>query len=107
MTDEEKLQLSTEEKLKLVSDYINNMTDEEFEKECEHLFIEKGSTESPWHPSNQNSFYFCWYCGKDGNAHLCTDGMGRGFCPDCRERAEKEFLDWENPKERENWQDDY
>jgi len=29
--------------------------------------------------------------------------MGRGFCPECRERAEKEFLDWDNPKEREEW----
>jgi len=27
--------------------------------------------------------------------------MGRGFCPECRERAENEFLDWDNPKERE------
>jgi len=32
--------------------------------------------------------------------------VGRGFCPECRERAEKEFLDWENPKERESWQDE-
>ena len=70
------------------------MTDEEFEKE---------SIESPWHPSKQNSFYLCWYCGENGNAHLCTDGMGRGFCPECREKAEKEFLDWENIREREDW----
>ena len=107
MTDEEKLQLSTEEKLQLIQDHFNKMTDEEFIKECGHLFIKEENIESPWHPSKQNSFYLCWYCGKDGNAHLCTDGMGRGFCPDCRERAEKEFLDWENPKERESWQDDY
>jgi hypothetical protein len=101
LTDEEKLQLSTEEKLKMVADYIDNMTDEEFEKECGHIFVDKGSKDSPWHPFKQNSFYLCWYYGKNGNVHLCTDGMGRGFCPECREKAEKEFLDWDNLKERE------
>ena len=94
------------EALKKIEEHFANMTNEEFEKECGHFFIDKGSKDSPWHPSKQNSFYLCWYCGKDGNAHLCTDGMGRGFCPECRERAEKEFLDWDNPKERESWQDE-
>jgi len=103
MIDEEILNLSMTDKLKLVADHIENMTNEEFEKECGHLFIERDSVESPWHPSKQNSFYSCLYCGKDGNAHLCTDGMGRGFCPDCRDRAEKEFLDWDNTKEREEY----
>ena len=79
LTDEESLQLTMEDKLKLVADHFENMTDEEFEQECGHLFIDKDSTNSPWHPSKQNSFYTCWYCGKNGNAHLCTDGMGRGF----------------------------
>jgi len=27
--------------------------------------------------------------------------MGRGFCPECRERAEKVFLDWDNIREGE------
>lgn len=98
--------MTTEERLKAIEEHFANMTVEEFEEKCGHLFIEEGSVESPWHPSKQNSFYSCWYCGKDGHAHLCTDGMGRGFCPDCRERAEKEFLDWANPKPREGWQDD-
>lgn len=100
------IKLTNKERLQLVRDHFDKMSDEEFEKECGCLFIEEGSTENTWHPSNQNSFYLCWYCGKDGNAHLCTDGMGRGFCPECRERAEKEFLDWDNPKPRESWQDE-
>ena len=90
----------TDKQWKQIEENLNNMSDEEF---AEKFLVDKDSIESPWHPSKQNSFYLCWYCGKDGNAHLCTDGMGRGFCPDCRERAEKEFLDWNNPKEREKW----
>jgi len=90
--------LTDEEKLQLFQKHLDNMSDEEF---AEKFLVDKGSIESPWHPSKQNSFYLCWYCGKNGNAHLCTDGIGRGFCPECREKAEKEFLDWENPKPRE------
>jgi len=48
--------MNMEDKLKLVADHIENMTDEEFEKECGHLFIDKDSINSPWHPSKQNSF---------------------------------------------------
>ena len=91
--------MNMEEKLQSIVDHFDNMSDEEF---AEKFLVDKDNVDSSWHPSKQNSFYSCWYCGKDGNAHLCTDGMGRGFCPDCRERAEKEFLDWENPKERES-----
>jgi len=93
----------TEEQCKQIEEDIDNMSDEEF---SEKFLVDKGSIDSPWNPSKQNSFYLCWYCGENGNAHLCTDGMGRGFCPDCRERAEKEFLDWDNPRKREEWQDE-
>ena len=34
LTNEEILQLPMEDKLKLVADHIDNMTDEGFEKEC-------------------------------------------------------------------------
>ena len=94
---------TTEERLKAIEDHFDNLSDEQIDKVFEDGH---NAYELSWHPSKQNSFYTCWYCGKDGNAHLCTDGIGRGFCPECRERAEKEFLDWDNPKERENWQDE-
>ena len=93
----------TDKQWKQIEEDINNMSDEEF---AEKFLVDKDSVDSPWHPSKQNSFYSCWYCGENGNAHLCTDGMGRGFCPECRKRAEEEFLDWENPKKREIWQDE-
>jgi len=90
----------TDEQWKQFQEHLDNMSDEEF---AGKFLVDKDSIDSSWHPSKQNSFYLCWYCGKNGNAHLCTDGMDRGFCPECRERAEKEFLDWENIREREDW----
>jgi hypothetical protein len=75
--------------LKDLRNYFDNMPEEELEK------LSNDTTEQyekSWLPENQNSFYACWYCGKDGHAVLCKDGIGRGFCPKHRKRAEKEFM---------------
>lgn len=79
-----------EKDLKAVEDYFNNMSDEELKE-----FFDKNEKayEKGWLPENQTSFYPCWYCGSPGHAVLCNDGVGRGFCPGCREKAEKEFLE--------------
>jgi len=91
--------LFTDEQMKQIEENVANISKEELDK----LFEEGHKQyELSWHPSSQNSFYLCWYCGRDGNVHLCTDGIGRGFCPNCRERAEKEYLDWDNPIGRES-----
>lgn len=79
----------SEDTLKIMEDWINNLTKDELEnilKEAEVKY------ENSWLPENQNAYHICMYCGKDSHMILCNDLVGRSFCPECRDRAEKEFI---------------
>ena len=80
---------SSKERLNDIDEHFKNITEEELIKLIENG--EKGYKQS-WLLDNQNSFYSCLYCGKDGHITLCNDLIGRCFCPECRDKAEKEFL---------------
>jgi len=79
----------SERRLKKIDDWFDNITDEELNKIFEESEV---AYKSSWLPKNQNSFYRCQYCGKDGHIILCNDLIGRCFCPECKDKAEKEFL---------------
>ena len=75
--------------LDMIDTFFDNMTDTEITK----IFEEASEAyDKSWLPKNQNSFYSCQYCGKDGHIILCNDLIGRSFCPACKSKAEKEFL---------------
>ncbi len=81
--------MNLEETRKKVIEYIDNLSDEEVAK----LFANATEQyEKSWLPETQSSLHPCWSCGEDGHAVFCKDGIGRNFCPNCRQRAEKEFM---------------